>query len=430
MAGFPKILVVSADPFNRTSGTGITISNIFKGWDKDRIANVYIHDVPRSDEVCDKYYRLSKWAFFFNYCLKWLMVLFQLRKVKIVQTTVPLKKSERTFKNIMFLNFKAGFDLSPMFVSKSFWKWVQEYDPDIIYSMLGNGRMIKFSNSIAARTKKPVLPHFMDDWPECIYIQNEWGGYARKMFDKMFKQVIAYSKGGLCISDQMTEEYIKRYKIPFATILNCVEEEFFIQPEERTSAKQPTVFLYVGGLHLNRWMSLLEIAEAIDEINQEGQQVQLHIYCPEKDRNQFADKFNNNKSVSFKGSVSSTQVPEVLSQASVLIHVESFEENVVLFTKYSISTKIPQYMAAGKPILAYGPGELASVQHVVNAHAGYAVTSKDKAELKKKILTLSANPELRFSCANNGYQFAKANHSQSKTLKTLQKVAQEYANSH
>ena len=422
MRNLPKILVVSEVPFNWENGTGITLSNIFKGWDKNNIANVHTHKGNRSDDICSNYYKLNRRSYIIGHCLRVLMIPLLLKKSKIELSTVPLKENVKSFNDLMFLNFVAGFELSPLIITKDFWKWVKEFNPDLVYSMLGNGRIVKLTNIIASRFNIPVLSHFMDDWPKCIYSQNEWAGFARKKLDKELQKIFSRSKYGLCISDQMSREYTQRYKVPFTTVLNCVDDDFFGNPQNQNTEMQPIVFVFSGGLHLNRWKSLIEVAEVIDDLNKNGFSTELHIYCPEVNRASFSGYFSHLSSVYFKGSVSSTQVPEILCSASVLVHVESFEEHIIKFTQFSLSTKIPQYMASHRPILAYGPSQLASIQHIVNNNAGYAINSNDKDEMRKKIQALVENQELRLSLANNGYIFAKENHSQSKTHERLRSV--------
>jgi len=57
---FPKVLIFG-QPFNSYSGGGITLTNLFKGWPKDRIAVTYIgHGLFNATaDVCDNYYQLG-----------------------------------------------------------------------------------------------------------------------------------------------------------------------------------------------------------------------------------------------------------------------------------------------------------------------------------------------------------------------------------
>ncbi|MBM0240148.1 hypothetical protein JNW88_29005, partial [Micromonospora sp. ATA32] len=55
--GHPRVLVVAALPFSSSTGGGITLSNLFHGWPRDRIAQLHTEGVPTT-EVCERYFQL------------------------------------------------------------------------------------------------------------------------------------------------------------------------------------------------------------------------------------------------------------------------------------------------------------------------------------------------------------------------------------
>ena len=70
---FPKVLIIG-QPFNNDTGGGITLSNLFNGWDREKIAvacSGYLLLDNIDTEVCNTYYQLGhkeyKWIFPFNY---------------------------------------------------------------------------------------------------------------------------------------------------------------------------------------------------------------------------------------------------------------------------------------------------------------------------------------------------------------------------
>src|ERR1035437_6867639 len=69
----PKVLIIGQS-FNNDTGGGITLSNLFKGWDRDKIAvacSSYFLLDNIDTEVCNTYYQLGEkehtGAFPFNY---------------------------------------------------------------------------------------------------------------------------------------------------------------------------------------------------------------------------------------------------------------------------------------------------------------------------------------------------------------------------
>lgn len=423
MEKFPKVLIIIMDPFNKSNGTGITLSNLFDGWDKDSLAQIYMSDIIPTNNVCEVYYKLKPQVAFFDYCFRKLLAPLNKFQSEIANSPagVTLKKNRKSFKNQIHLNLRAIADFSPLFIPAELFKWIEEFNPDIIYSTLGSARMINLTNEIANRISKPIVPHFMDDWPSTLYTQNELGGLARKMFEKDFDKMISKSKGGLCISEQMVEEFKKRYLIPFFPFVNCVNDELFSHPKI-IAEDEEFILMYVGGLHLNRWQSILDISQAVEELKLMGKKIILKIYCPIHDINLYEKHFVDFPSTKFEGSLTSDQVPDILSIATILIHVESFEDNYVQYTKFSLSTKIPQYMAAGKPILGYGPIILASMQHIVKSNSGKVVCEKNKEKLVKSLQELVINKELLLNYAMNGFYYAKENHSKSYNSKQIKSL--------
>lgn len=70
---YPKVLIL-VQPFNRVSGGGITLTNLFQGWPKDKIAVAcrgYVINRETQTDICDNYYQLGekelKWKFPFNH---------------------------------------------------------------------------------------------------------------------------------------------------------------------------------------------------------------------------------------------------------------------------------------------------------------------------------------------------------------------------
>ena len=59
-SAFPRVLFVTPAAFNHFTGGGVTFSNLFAGWPKDRIATVHNDAVPTSTDVCERYFVLGR----------------------------------------------------------------------------------------------------------------------------------------------------------------------------------------------------------------------------------------------------------------------------------------------------------------------------------------------------------------------------------
>jgi hypothetical protein len=97
----------------------------------------------------------------------------------------------------------------------------------------------------------------------------------------------------------------------------------------------------------------------------------------------------------------------VLRRADVLVHVESFGAAERRYTRLSVSTKIPQYLWAARPILAYGPGEVASCQYVQSSASGVMV---ERLDLKPALQRLATDAGLRARLGRQAWLTARNRH--------------------
>jgi glycosyltransferase involved in cell wall biosynthesis len=216
------------------------------------------------------------------------------------------------------------------------------------------------------------------------------------------------------ISQAMADEYESRYGRPFSVFGNSVDESGFAAagsarpasvPDD--SPSHPVRLVYVGGLHLDRWQPLIDIASALGSVDPRAR---LVIHAPDADLETFGDVLTACPGVQLAGSVSSDQVPGILAAADILVHIESFDDAHRRYTRLSLSTKIPQYMAAGRAILAYGPGEVASMKHIEAVRAGVVVGQEDPQALAAAVTKLTTDAAARNELGNNGYWFARRHH--------------------
>lgn len=424
---FPKVLIISVDPFNRSNATGITLSNLFDGWDKNCLSQVYISNMLPETDVCHNFFKISPKAAVIDFYVRKLFSNVSPKKKNYGSpAAATLNKEDINIKNRLHLHIRALADYSPVRLPKELFKWINGFDPDIIYSSFGNARMFEIANRISKNIRKPIVPHFMDDWPTTLYTQMELFGFAKSILNRRFNSMLSKSNGGLCISELMAIEYQNRYHLPFVAFVNTIDDNQF-WPPEIDYTNDDIILMYIGGLHLNRWKSLLDISKAIEKIDDNQKKITLKIFCPGTDVQLYSNHFINLKSTRFEGSLKSNEVSEKLKMASGLIYVEAFDENLIKYTKFSLSTKIPQYMAAGKPILAYGPRGLASMELIEMSGAGKVIHENNIESLKNDILNFVSDKKDLINYAQNGYNHAVKNYLKTENLNRLKRTLKDFS---
>jgi glycosyltransferase involved in cell wall biosynthesis len=286
----------------------------------------------------------------------------------------------------------AWADLLRIKIPARFWEWAHEFRPELILGNLGSIRQIRLTTEIAEKLRLRAVPFFHDDWPSTMYSSDAATRYPRRVLHSELNRFLGSVDVGLANSEAMAQEFATRYGRPFHDFSNCVEVAEF---EPRPTQIGDMEFTYIGGLRLGRWEGLCDIAEAMQAVRQRGQRAVLNIYGPVSDLSLLPDWVQQSEAVRIKGSVPNERAAKAAAGSDVLVHVESFRDEIRRYTRLSFSTKLPLYMAAGRPLLAYGPDEGASCRFVQNHGLGIVVPERNKVKLAEAISTLCGDRELR-----------------------------------
>lgn len=402
---YPRVLVITCAVLNRSSATGITFGSLFSGWPLECIAQVYDQDgVPDSD-LCTDYRRLTWRDIKVESNIRRLFSSGNNNSKSKYDGIPPAVSGKRS--NIKAL-MSSVRDMLPYTIDTECYNWLDDFRPQVVFANLGNIRWEKLVASIAMRYGIPIVPFFNDDWPSTFYSGNALQAPARLMLLKNLSRVLKCCPGGIGGSPEMAKEYTVRYGIPFTAFMNCttVADKWSGLGIQREALE----FAYVGGLHLERWRSLHEIGEALTRLNSDGYPCKLSVYAPDSDLRQFGEKLAMPPVVNLMRPLSAAEVPGILKGADVLVHVESFDKSIRQYTRLSLSTKIPQYLAAGRPILGYGPGELASMKYLDSTSAALVVPNEDQELLENEIRRLVSEASLRETMGCAGWGMALEYH--------------------
>ncbi|MBX7268046.1 glycosyl transferase family 1 [Micromonospora sp. Llam7] len=407
--------MVGHTPFHYGTGTALTMSNLFSGWPKDRLAQIYTANITPSRDVCELYFHLPPRD-------RYLPVQYHsMRLLGWNGNTSPQQSravsaicagaERRPTLARMYANMKAIDDVSPVRITQALTRWARAFDPELVYSVSGSARHMRIAAATARACGVPLVPHFTDDWPATLYTNGELLGLARRVVRQETHRLIRLAPLGMVISRPMAQEYSRRYGIPFSVFTNCVDESFFASPRYGADPPDGSLELvYVGALHLNRWKSLRDIGEALGVMAEGGLPARLTVHSPASDLARYGKYLTDLKWIRLGAPLASHEVPAALRSATVLVHVESFDEEVRRYTRYSVSTKIPQYLATGRPILGYGPTEVASMNHIREADAGVVVGKNNARALVDALTDLCRDAALRWRLAHNGLAFARREH--------------------
>jgi glycosyltransferase involved in cell wall biosynthesis len=206
----------------------------------------------------------------------------------------------------------------------------------------------------------------------------------------------------------MADEYSRRYGRTWSWFTTLIAAEAY-DPAPRT-ADGTIRLVYAGSLELARWESLRTIALALKQLrDKQGIQTRLIIYAAPDQLNEHRAALDVPPVTDLRGWVAPEHLPQVFHDADVLVHAESFQPALTDYTKLSFSTKLSQYMMAGRCILAFGPENLGSIRVARDAGAAVAFSENSPAALARGLYPLLTRPEMRQQLARSGRLWAEQN---------------------
>lgn len=425
MTDHPRVLFVSPLAFNHFTGGGVTFSNLFRGWPQDRLFTVHQDALPLSRDVCVSYFALGPEEMPLAGPLEALR-----RRVARVPgdataepvpaastATTPTQSApgstakRATLAAVQALFGNGGLPVSPR-ITPRLAAWIEAAKPDVIYTILGSIEMMELVEQIRLRFGLPVVVHLMDDWR----MDRERGGllspWRRRRLRRLFDQSMRHARGHLAICDAMAEAYGREYGVPFEGVQNVIDDAAWLaRARGDVTPGRPARLLYAGSLYPNvQLSSLIDIAEAVARLRAGGTEVTLDVMCPDFMIAPFRDRLAAHDGTQIVPQLSRERYFEAICAADLLLLPAGFDAAAVRLLRYSMPTKVPEYLVSGVPILLYGPEEIAQVAYAEREGWGLVVKRRDASELEAAIARAISDMVLRRDLVARARQVAAARH--------------------
>ncbi len=415
----PKVLIIG-QPFKNDTGGGVTLSNLFANWDRDKLAvacSGYLLLKNIDTSACNTYYQLGEYEHKYIFPLslikrKYPSGLVKLKPKKRYQDLSIPKSSLRVYlimnymiplmKYLGFIHF-----IDKKVVSKEFQNWLDEYQPDIIYAQANSLQDLSFCIATHDYVKKPMVFHMMDDWPTIIKHNGLFKKYWYRKVDKQMRKLQARCQLLMSIGDLMSKEYKERYGKTFIPFHNPIDVNFW-QQHQRTNYELSSspIILYSGRTGLGIDSSLITLSEVIEMINEEhNMKIRLRVQSREKPN--WMDKYPNTE---HKSLIPYKDLPRAFAEADFLFLPHDFNQKAINFFKLSMPTKASEFMVSGTPIIVFGPEETAVVNYTQRNQCACVVTKNSPSLLKEKLVELLMDLDFRKKIAQNAINLALQRH--------------------
>ncbi len=240
---------------------------------------------------------------------------------------------------------------------------------------------------------------------------------ARKQLLKAARRTMKRAECILCMCDDMRDQYRRLFNRKAVTVYTGAAKR------ERQGGENPARLIsYVGYLGGNRHRSLIELGNAIADLGLKEGPYAIEVYSNEK-RSQIVSQLQEARGIRFHGEADRMTAEKVTAESEYVVHVEGFDPDSRRAVRYSISTKIADYLMNGPCIIAYGPEEAASMKYLSDHGAGFVIT--DKNRLADQLKMIFSDREKCREVILAARELANKNHDPAKVNERIASVLKE-----
>ena len=413
-----KVLVVSHESWNSKTNGGNVLTNIFSGFDWE-FRQIYCSAGIPENNICDDYYQITDKMVLDN-VLKRKKVGKRFKLSETIETNTLDEKFETTSKKrrwqIIFMAREIVWSLSKI-DNDDFINFIKEYEPDIVFApCYGNPRMLRLTRIINKYTAAPIISYVSDDLYSYkalefnpLYWIRRWNlrRHVRETF-KLYKLVYTMTKEQLI-------EYINNFNVPMKILRKgCI-------PGDINKFYKPYRIIYAGGIYLNRVNILIELANIIKKINEDGIKFILDIYSNGELNSEEKEILDNQIDTYYHGLISPEQLIKEYDNSSIALHVESFDLKNSLITRLSFSTKITDCLQSGAAVMAICPEINAGFKYLLEEDSAICISNLD--ELETTLRNIFNEPEILTDYALKARECIIKNHN---PLKNKEMIADDF----
>ena len=405
-----KILFISMSPIQKGVSIGNTFLNVFEDFPDVQFFSVYTKN-GYPDSSIERAFQIT-----YKQLLKRL-----LHRTKTVGRTVPERDGQENApaedKMVTFARKKRYI---PMFWAQSllwlppYWKsealhtFLDEVQPDLLFTILSDSVPLnKLIWHIQCYLQKPLVVYAWDNnYTLQLGLTSPLVFLNRCINRHYMRKTVQKAEQLYVISEIQKQDYEKAFGVSCKILTKSAD--FSGKPPVKSKYNSPLQLVFTGNIGTNRWKSLAIIAEALEQINQNGVRAQLRIYTATPLTAKMEKALKKGDSSFIMGSVPANEVPKIQEAADILVHVEALDLKNRLAVRQSFSTKLVDYFKAARPILAVGPREVASIDHLIRNDC--ALICQTVAEVQRALESVLDNPDKLNDLSKKAFACGKRNH--------------------
>lgn len=425
-----KVLLLTHNPICTGNNMGKTFLSLFSEFWREQLCQLYIHSEIPDIDVCNSYFQITD-----KMVLKSLV--FGTPGKEIPEEMIAERVEKRNKGEFFVPSVWKGANSLKCLARDLMWKssrwysselraWLDRESPTVIFLAPGYAKFIyDIALKIADERKLPIVTYVCDDYYFVKTPETYFGKKHLFLLQKKTDELMKMTDCLVAISEEIAQNYTSHFGVKSEVIMTGADVCASRLPIEKSEIHN---FSYFGNLSLGRNISLAEIGKTIDHLNSiHGTDIVFRIYTGENNE-EVLSVFSGIRCVKFCGFVSGEAFKDTFCSSDILIHAESFAESDIEKVKHSISTKIADSLSSEIPLIAYGPEQISSIQHLIRNQCAIVATSNDmlKTALEDAIL----NKDKRIFVCRNAKNVANKYHNKAKNstmlMSVLLKAEEEY----
>ncbi len=369
MSTYKRILIVSNECFSSSSSNGRTLMNFFKDYDKESIAQFFLHGTP-DQNICSNYFQVTdtdaKNAFLG-------------RKIDKKKKIVSKHSNNKVIRNCRNLLIRDIVWRSYRWWSKELDTFISTFNPECILLQAGDSPfMFHITRRISKIYSIPIIIYNSESYvlKEKLYSRVKKNSFFHKLLQYELKgqYKAIMKKASYCIysTEALEQDYQIKYPHPGKSKSLYVSSS--LKPAVVCDKKENDQFhiLYCGNLGVGRAEIIVKMANVFNEINKNIK----FIIC------------------------GSFPTDDDLKKASSIPCVDC--------------------LALGKPFLVYASEKYPFVQYLHNNKAAYIAQTTE--ELNEIINQMLIDNDFKNKYINNAILLAKKNHNIEKNSELMKNI--------
>ncbi|MBM6786611.1 hypothetical protein H6A33_10455 [Collinsella tanakaei] len=287
--------------------------------------------------------------------------------------------------------------------SNRLYKFVEEFEPDILFSPSTRAPVI--NALLVDLAKRYSLPLFLYAWDDIFTLDKKRLSPFYRMRMALERKGIAKSADYASTIYTITPELGELCKRDFGKDYKVVRKGYRFDNRPDYTAHAGTIrMLYAGNIGAQRWRVLAELVKALNIIGPTA--FRLDIFTHNAVSAKMREALNSRCSELHPG-VPANCLPALFDQCDVLVHVEATDEAERERCRYSFSTKIVDYLHAGRCVLSVG-GPTTATNYLRDNDA--AIVVNEMTALPEVLRDIASDRKLLAAYARKSWNCGKANH--------------------